>query len=66
MFPPIPVTTIVVELLGGMTMGLARFEGLVSARERYADVLLRKTQYAPVSVGVVGNPNPVIPEFVIL
>ena len=66
MFPPIPETTIEVELLGGITNGLTKFEGLVRVSDKYADVLFLKTQYAPVSVGVVGNPNPVIPELVIL
>jgi len=43
-FPPIPETTIVDELLGGMTSGLAKFEGLVTVRDKYAVVLLRRTQ----------------------
>ncbi len=66
MFPPIPVTTIEVEMLGAITNGLVKFEGLVRVRDKDDAVLLRKTQNAPVSVGVVGNPKSVIPEFVIL
>ncbi len=66
MFPPIPVTTIEVEMLGAITNGLVKFEGLVRVRDKDDAVLLRKTQNAPVSVGVVGNPKSVIPEFVLL
>ena len=64
MFPPIPETTIEVEMLGAITNGLVKFEGLVRVRDKDDAVLLRKTQNAPVSVGVVGNPNAVIPELV--
>jgi len=52
-------------LLGGMTMGVGKFEDADTATDKYVAVLFRKTQYAPASVGVeVGNPMPVKPEFV--
>lgn len=60
-----PVWTISTELLGGMTMGVGKFEDADTATDKYVAVLFRKTQYAPASVGVeVGNPMPVKPEFV--